>query len=48
MLAHDNVVAHGANGLEALSITPTPLDAVAPNWLVRYRKGGRFSTPAAA
>jgi NADH dehydrogenase len=48
MLAHDNVVAQGANGLEALSITPTPLDAVAPNWLVRYRKGGRFSMAAAA
>jgi len=48
MLAQDNVVAQGANGLEALSITPTPLDAVAPNWLVRYRKGGRFSMAAAA
>jgi uncharacterized protein YbjT (DUF2867 family) len=48
MLAQDNVVAPGANGLAALSITPTPLDAVAPTWLVRYRKGGRFSMAAAA
>ncbi|WP_242186162.1 complex I NDUFA9 subunit family protein [Sphingomonas sp. CARO-RG-8B-R24-01] len=48
MLANDNVVAAGANGLDTLGITPTPLDAVAPVWLVRYRKGGRFSAPAAA
>ena len=47
MLAKDNVVA-GVDGLEVLGITPTPLDAVAPGWLVRYRKGGRFAVPAAA
>ena len=48
LLARDNVVAEGAAGLAALGITPTPLDAVAPGWLVRYRKGGRFAAPAAA
>ncbi|MEG3177251.1 complex I NDUFA9 subunit family protein [Sphingomonas sp. RB3P16] len=47
MLAHDNVVS-GSDGLALLGITPTPLDAVAPGWLVRYRKGGRFAVPAAA
>ncbi|MGY2734586.1 complex I NDUFA9 subunit family protein [Sphingomonas sp. UYP23] len=47
MLASDNVVS-AQNGLELLGITPTPLDAVAPGWLVRYRKGGRFAVPLAA
>lgn len=48
MLANDNVVAAGANGLDTLGIASTPLDAVAPGWLVRYRKGGRFAGPIAA
>jgi uncharacterized protein YbjT (DUF2867 family) len=47
MLAHDNVVA-GANGLEALGIVPTPLDAVAHDWLTLYRKHGRFAGTVAA
>ena len=47
MLATDNVVT-GTNGLALLGIAPTPLDAVAPGWLVRYRKGGRFAVPVAA
>ncbi|MBP2274809.1 MULTISPECIES: complex I NDUFA9 subunit family protein [Sphingomonas] len=47
MLANDNVVS-GKNGLTALGITPTPLDAVAAGWLVQYRKGGRFAVPASA
>lgn len=42
MLQNDNVVASGAAGLEAFGITPTPLAAVAPGWLVRFRKQGRF------
>ena len=48
LLAHDNVVAADADGLAALGIVPTPLDAVAPGWLVRYRRGGRFAAPVAA
>lgn len=48
MLQQDNVVAPGMPGLAELGITPTPLDAVAPAWLVRYRRGGRFALPAAA
>lgn len=42
MLQRDNVVASGAAGFEQLGITPTPLGAVAPAWLVLYRRQGRF------
>jgi NADH dehydrogenase len=42
MLQRDNVAADGAEGLDAFDITPTPLAAVAPGWLVQYRQGGRF------
>ncbi|MBA3880915.1 MAG: complex I NDUFA9 subunit family protein [Sphingobium sp.] len=47
MLQRDNVVAPGAAGLEAFGITPTPLDTVAPGWLVQYRRNGRFTTQTA-
>ena len=47
MLAHDNVVS-GADGLSALGIVPTPLDAVAHDWMTLYRKHGRFGDAAAA
>ena len=43
MLQRDAVVSPGADGLDALDVTPTPLAAVAPQWLVRYRRMGRFS-----
>lgn len=46
MLQCDNVVAAKAKGLAALGIAPTPLDAVAPGWLVQYRKHGRFGATA--
>jgi uncharacterized protein YbjT (DUF2867 family) len=42
MLQRDSVVSDGAQGLEALGVSPTPLAAVAPQWLVRYRRMGRF------
>ena len=45
MLQKDNVLA-GENGLSAFGISPTPMQAVAPNWLVRYRKQGRFTKVA--
>lgn len=48
MLQHDNVVGSAAVGLGDLAIAPTPLDAVAPTWLVRYRRNGRFGARAAA
>lgn len=43
MLGRDNVVAKGAKGLSELGIEPTPLAAVAGEWLGRFRPGGRFS-----
>lgn len=43
MLQRDTVVAEGAKGLEAFGIEPTPLAAVAPSWLVQYRRQGRFA-----
>lgn len=43
MLQQDSVAAPGAPGLEALDIRPTPLAAVAPDWLVRFRRKGRFA-----
>lgn len=43
MLKRDNVVSAGAAGLEALGIAPTPMAAVAPQWLKGYRPGGRFA-----
>ncbi len=46
LLARDNVVAEGAAGLEALGVTPTPIDAVAPAYLARYRDGGQFARSA--
>lgn len=44
MLRRDNIVTPGVAGLAELGITPTPLKAVAGNWLSRYRKGGRFGS----
>ena len=48
MLQQDNVVAADAEGLEAFGIEPTPMAAVAPDWLVRYRRHGRFAKQRAA
>jgi NADH dehydrogenase len=48
MLGRDNVVSAGRDGLALMGIAPTPLDAVAHDWLAIYRKHGRFAarTPA--
>ncbi|MGK6318997.1 complex I NDUFA9 subunit family protein [Sphingomonas sp. DT-204] len=43
MLHRDNVVSSGAEGLGAFGIDPTPLASVAPAWLVRFRRHGRFA-----
>jgi NADH dehydrogenase len=48
MLGYDNVVATDSAGLEALGVHPTPMAAVAPGWLVQYRRHGRFTKPSAA
>jgi uncharacterized protein YbjT (DUF2867 family) len=46
MLGRDTVVASGAEGLESLGLTATPMEAVAPDWLVRFRRKGRFARRA--
>jgi uncharacterized protein YbjT (DUF2867 family) len=46
MLQSDNIVT-GINGLQAMDIAPTPLEAVADGWLVQYRRHGRFAGKAA-
>ncbi len=46
MLQRDNVVATDAQGLEALGVEATPLESVAPEWLVRFRRTGRFGRRA--
>lgn len=46
MLQSDNVVADGAEGLDAFGITPTPMAAVIGDYLVRFRKHGRFGARA--
>lgn len=47
MLQQDNVVT-GEDGLQALGVAPTPLEAVAEGWLVQYRRHGRFTTQPGA
>ncbi|WP_338502763.1 complex I NDUFA9 subunit family protein [Sphingomonas kaistensis] len=42
MLRKDNVAS--GPGLEAFGIQPTPLAAVAPDWLDRFNEGGRFAS----
>ncbi len=48
MLQGDNIVPEGAKGLAALGITPTAMAAVAPDWLVTFRKHGRFGKAVSA
>ena len=43
MLQRDNVPAKDAPGLEAFGIEPTPLAAVAYEWLGRFHRGGKFA-----
>ena len=43
MLQDDNVAAKKAKGLAAFGIAPTPIEAVAGEWLGRFREGGRFA-----
>jgi len=42
-LARDNVVAPGARGLADLGITPTPMEAVLPEYLWRFRPSGQYA-----
>ena len=43
MLQQDNVVSGQYPGLEAFGIEPTPLAAVAYEWLGRFHRGGKFA-----
>jgi hypothetical protein len=43
LLESDNVVAEGAEGLTALGIEPTGIEAIAPSYLWRFRRGGQFA-----
>jgi len=46
MLQRDNLPAKRSKGLKAFGIDPTALEAVAPQWLQRFRQGGRWSANA--
>ncbi|HEX6141481.1 MAG TPA: complex I NDUFA9 subunit family protein [Geminicoccaceae bacterium] len=41
LLKHDNVVGEGARTLADLGIRPTPMELIAPDYLVRYRASPR-------
>ena len=43
MLKTDNVAGKKSPGLAAFGITPTPMAAVADEWLARFHQGGRFA-----
>lgn len=47
MLQRDNLPAKKAKGLEAFGIEATALGAVAPEWLLRFRAGGRWGAMTA-
>ena len=48
MLAKDNVVAPDAKGFADLGITPTPMGAVLPDYLWRFRVHGQYETMQAS
>ena len=47
LLESDNVVASGDATLADLGLSPTPLEAVVPHYLVRYRPRGQYSSASA-
>lgn len=44
LLQHDNTVSEDARGLADLGINPTPIEAVAPGYLWRFRPSGEFAS----
>jgi uncharacterized protein YbjT (DUF2867 family) len=48
LLRRDNVVSAGAADLRSLNIEPTPIEAVVPQYLEIYRRGGRFASTSGA
>lgn len=45
LLKRDNVVSSGAMALASLGITPTPVEAILPTYLDRFRRGGWYEGP---
>ncbi|HRD29608.1 MAG TPA: complex I NDUFA9 subunit family protein, partial [Caulobacter sp.] len=43
LLRSDNIVSEGAAGLAALGVTARSVEAIAPTYLYRYRKGGQYA-----
>ena len=43
LLANDNVADPSRPGLLEIGITPTPIDTILPQYLTRFRPGGRFA-----
>lgn len=43
LLASDNVADPSRPGLSEIGITPTPVDTILPQYLARFRPGGRFA-----
>ncbi len=43
MLKRDNIVSSGALTLATLGITPTPVEAILPTYLDRFRRGGWYA-----
>jgi NADH dehydrogenase len=41
LLQRDNIVAEDALDLASLGLTPTPMDMIVPDYLTRFRSGGR-------
>lgn len=48
LLRADNVVGEGVSTLADLGVTPTPLEAIIPTYLYRYRRGGQYAEMSAA
>ncbi len=47
-LKSDNIVDKGKSGLQIFNITPKPMDLILPDYLERYKSGGRFAAKQAA
>lgn len=45
LLRRDNVVSEGARTLADIGVVPTPVGAIAPTYLARYRRGGKLTPP---
>jgi uncharacterized protein YbjT (DUF2867 family) len=48
LLEHDNIVSIGATTLNDFGITPTPVEAIVPSYLIRYRTKGQFARKSVA